>query len=109
MTVTYHSIAESHRRQFNGEDYQAVAQDLCDQMNNPTMQDYQDNLLRSYPASLPRLEYPPRLSRQRRQLSRAERTGNTDSSTSREDRPVEPGSEAVVSIQRGVSPGGEGG
>ena len=30
------TLAESHRRQFAGEDYQQVAQDLCDQMENPT-------------------------------------------------------------------------
>ena len=34
-------ISESHRRQFDGEDYQAVAQDLCDRMANPTEEDYQ--------------------------------------------------------------------
>lgn len=26
-----HALAESHRRQFNGEDYQGVAIDLCEQ------------------------------------------------------------------------------
>lgn len=33
-------LAESHRRQFNDEDYQAVAQDVCDRMSNPTEDDY---------------------------------------------------------------------
>lgn len=31
----------SHERQFNGEDYQAVAIDLCDQLKNPTDEDYE--------------------------------------------------------------------
>lgn len=35
-------LAESHRRQFNGEDYQAVAQELCDRMKNPRQEDYQE-------------------------------------------------------------------
>ena len=34
------ALAESHRRQFEGEDYQAVAQDLCDRMDSPTKDDY---------------------------------------------------------------------
>lgn len=33
-------LIESHRRQFVGEDYQAVAQDLCDRIKNPTTEDY---------------------------------------------------------------------
>ena len=36
MTITKKLIAESHRRQFEGEDWQAVAQDICDRYEDVT-------------------------------------------------------------------------
>jgi hypothetical protein len=40
MSVKRHLIKESHRRQFAGEDYQAVAQDLCDGISNASEEDF---------------------------------------------------------------------
>jgi hypothetical protein len=40
MNIKKHHIRESHERQFNGEDYQQVAQDICDRIPDATVEDY---------------------------------------------------------------------
>lgn len=39
-SVKKHLIAESHRRQFHGEDFQKVAHDLAERIPNPTEEEY---------------------------------------------------------------------
>ncbi|MEI9999070.1 MAG: hypothetical protein WDO13_07820 [Verrucomicrobiota bacterium] len=40
MKATQHQLQESHRRQFDGEDWQAVAQDICDGIPGATEEDF---------------------------------------------------------------------
>ena len=40
MKPTKHHLAESHERQFKGEDYQVVAQDICDGIPGVTEEDF---------------------------------------------------------------------
>jgi len=40
MNIKKQHIRESHERQFNGEDYQQVAQDICDRIPEATEEDY---------------------------------------------------------------------
>ena len=40
MNIKKHHSRESHERQFNGEDYQRVTQDICERIPNATDEDY---------------------------------------------------------------------